>query len=132
MTSNLIIVVVLVTALYLNPALIGSSFSTTGPSEGVDESITAMFENALENQTNAPEIENDSSSQENNQEGNFCLKGTGPGTNNPCIPCSPTTSSSPGESECPMLPEGETMSNESKLPSNDPQIAPNNPKLPSS
>ena len=52
-TGNLIIVVVLVTALYLNPALIGSSFSTTGPSEGVDESITEMFEDAVENQTKA-------------------------------------------------------------------------------
>ncbi len=132
MTSNLIIVVTLVTALYLNSALIGSSFSTTGPSEGVDESITAMFEDAVENQTSAPENENDSSSQENNQQGNFCLKGTGPGTDNPCIPCSPDTSSSPGESECPMLPEEETMSNETKLPSSDTQIAPNNPKLPSS
>jgi hypothetical protein len=132
MTSNLIIVVVLVTALYLNTALIGSSFSTTGPSDGVDESITAMLEDAVENQTNAPENENDSSSQANNQQGNFCLKGTGPGTDNPCIPCTPTTSSSPGESECPVLPEGETMSNETKLPSSDPQIAPNNPKLSSS
>ncbi len=132
MTSNLIIVATLVTALYLNPSLIGSSFSTTGPSDGVDESITAMLEDAMENQTSAPENENDSSGQENNQEGNFCLKGTGPGTNNPCIPCTPTTSSSPGESECGVLPEGETISNESKLPSSDPQIAPNNPKLPSS
>ena len=123
MTSNLIIVVVLVTALYLNSALIGSSFSTTGPSEGVDESITAMFEDAVENQTSAPENENDSSSQVNNQQGNFCLKGTGPGTNNPCIPCTPTTSSSPGESECAVLPEEETMSNKTKLPSSDPQIA---------
>lgn len=41
------IVVVLVTALYSNPALIGSSFSTTGPSDGVDESITAMLEDAV-------------------------------------------------------------------------------------
>lgn len=116
----------------MNPALIGSSFSTAGPSDEFDESITAMLENAVENQTNAPENENDSTSQANNQEGNFCLKGTGPGINNPCIPCTPTTSSSPGESECPVLPEGETMSNETKLPSSDPQIAPNNPKLPSS
>jgi hypothetical protein len=132
LTSNLIIAVVFVTALYLNPALIGSSFSTTGPSEGVDESITAMFEDAVENQTSAPENENDSSSQENNQRGNFCLKGTGPGTDNPCIPCTPDTSSSPGESECAVLPEEETMSNETKLPSSDTQTAPNNPKLPSS
>ena len=132
MASNLIIVVALVAALYLNPALIGSSFATTGPSEGVDESITEMFEDAVENQTNAQENNNDSSSQENNQQGNFCLKGTGPGTDNPCIPCTPTTSSSPGESECPVLPEGETMSNETKLPSRDPQTILNNPKLPSS
>jgi len=132
LTSNLIIVVVLVTALYLNPALIGSSFSTTGPSEGVDESITAMFKDAVENQTSAPENENDSSSQENNQQGNFCLKGTGPGTNNPCTPCTPDTSSSPGESECAMLSEQETMLNETKLPSSDTQTASNNPKLSSS
>jgi hypothetical protein len=132
MTSNLIIVATLVTALYFNPALIGSSFSTTGPSEGVDESITAMFEDAVENQTSVPENENDSNSQENNQQGNFCLKGTGPGTNNPCTPCTPDASSSPGESECAVLPEEEIMSNESKLPSSDPQIAPNNPKLSSS
>lgn len=130
--SNLIIVVVLVTALYLNPALIGNSFSQPGPSDGVDGSNTAMLEDAVENQTNAPENNNDSSNQANNQQGNFCLKGTGPGTNNPCIPCTPTTSSSPGESECPVLPEGETMSNDTKLPSSDPQIASNNPKLPSS
>lgn len=132
MTSNLIIVVALVTALYLNPALIGSSFSTTGPSEGVDESITAMFEDAVENQTNAPKNNNDSSSQENNQQGNFCLKGTGPGTDNLCIPCTPITSSSPEESECPVLPDEETMSNETKPPSSDPQSTSNNPKLPSS
>jgi hypothetical protein len=132
MTGNLIIVVVLVTALYLNPALIGISFSTTEPSEGVDESITEMFKDAVENQTNAQENENGSSSEENNQQGNFCLKGTGPGTDNTCIPCTPDTSSSPGESECAVLPEEETMSNESKLPSSDTQIAPNNPKLPSS
>jgi hypothetical protein len=132
MTGNLIIVVVLVTALYLNPALIGISFSTTEPSEGVDESITEMFKDAVENQTNAQENENGSSSQENNQQGNFCLKGTGPGTENPCLPCTPATGSSPGESECHVLPEGETMSNETKVPSSDPQTTSNNPKLPSS
>ena len=132
LTSNLIIVATLVITLNLSPALIGSSFSQPGLLNETDGSNLAMFDDALVNQTSAPENNSDSGSQQNDQQGNFCLKGTGPGTDNPCIPCTPTTSSSPGESECPVLPEGETMSNETKLPSRDPQTILNNPKLPSS
>lgn len=137
LTSNLIIVATLVITLYLNSALISSSFSQPGLLNETDGSNFAMFEDALENQTIAPENNNDSSSQENDQQGNICLKGTGPGTNNPCVPCTPNTDdASPGESECSVLqelPEEETTSNETKLPSSEPKVEPNNnANLPSS
>jgi hypothetical protein len=138
LTSNLIIVATLVITLYWNPALIGSSFSQPGLLNETDGSNLAMFDDALVNQTSAPENNNsDSSSQENDQQGNFCLKGTGPGTDNPCIPCTPTTDAGSGESECPELqelPEEETStsSNETELPSSDPKVEPNNANLPSS
>ena len=135
LTSNLIIVATLVITLYLSPTLIGSSFSQPGLFNETDGSNLAMFDDALVNQTSAPENNSDSSSQENDQQGNFCLKGTGPGTDNPCIPCTPTTGAGPGESECPELqelPEEETTSNETELPSSDPKVEPNNANLPSS
>lgn len=135
LTSNLIIVATLVITLYLSPTLIGSSFSQPGLLNETDGSNLAMFDDALVNQTSAPENNSDSSSQENDQQGNFCLKGTGPGTDNPCIPCTPTTGAGPGESECPELqelPEEETTSNETELPSSDPKGEPNNANLPSS
>ena len=135
LTSNLIIVATLVITLNLSPALIGSSFSQPGLLNETDGSNLAMFDDALVNQTSAPENNSDSSSQENDQQGNFCLKGTGPGTDNPCIPCTPTTGAGPGESECPELqelPEEETTSNETELPSSDPKVEPNNANLPSS
>lgn len=135
LTSNLIIVATLVITLNLSPALIGSSFSQPGLLNETDGSNLAMFDDALVNQTSAPENNSDSGSQENDQQGNFCLKGTGPGTDNPCIPCTPTTGAGPGESECPELqelPEEETTSNETELPSSDPKGEPNNANLPSS
>ena len=135
LTSNLIIVATLVITLYLSPTLIGSSFSQPGLFNETDGSNLAMFDDALVNQTSAPENNSDSGSQENDQQGNFCLKGTGPGTDNPCIPCTPTTGAGPGESECPELqelPEEETTSNETELPSSDPKVEPNNANLPSS
>jgi hypothetical protein len=138
LTSNLIIVATLTITLYLNPALIGISFSQPGPlNETADVPNFAMLEGALENQTITPENNNDSSSQQDNQQSNFCLKGTGPGTDNPCVPCTPTPDSSTGESECPELEElpeeDTTTSNQTKLPSSDSTIEPNNnARLPSS
>ena len=127
LTSNLIIVATLVITLYLSPTLIGSSFSQPGLFNETDGSNLAMFDDALVNQTSAPENNSDSGSQENDQQGNFCLKGTGPGTDNPCIPCTPTTSSSPGESllfSCALVWFSTASSNISVIDSSTPSDGP--------
>lgn len=122
-TGTLLIVVAgLFTTLCLNPTLIesssaqlgGQSLEPTGPNIVTSGETQETEDTESKNET--AKNETASSRQADVQQSNFCLKGTGPGTDKPCAPCNPT-SPAPGESECTVFPQGGTTSKkELKLP----------------
>lgn len=116
-TGTLLIVAGLFTTLCLNPTLIGSSSAQLG-GQSLEPKRPNIVTSGETQETEDTESNNEtaSSRQADVQQSNFCLKGTGPGTDKPCVPCNPT-SPAPGESECTVFPQGGTTTKkELKLP----------------